>query len=92
MCNLFLIGGVVCLFVLPLFNGFQITYPAEWFIFVLLAQQYALIVAHGTMGDVGLISAFHTNGMHFGHVIGNGAKSRNRSFRSIIFKRTISNI
>ena len=66
---------VVC----PLVVGesFLVAFAAERLIFGCLAQQYTLVVGHETVADISQVAAFHADGMHLGHIVGNGAEAGN---------------
>ena len=59
-----------------------VTIPAKRFILHFLTEQYPAVVMHQTVADIGQCSAFHTDGMHLSHVVGNGAKCGNWAKRS----------
>ena len=59
-----------------------IALPAEWFVFSGLAQQYPFLILYSAMGESGQFAALHTNGMHLGHLVGNGAQGRHRAERT----------
>jgi hypothetical protein len=58
-----------------------VTAPAQRLVFLLFTQQHPLVVGNGTVGDVRQVTAFHTDGMHLRHFVGDGTQGRYRSER-----------
>lgn len=53
--------------------------PAQRFILVFLAEEHTTIIADQSMAYVGKGTASHTDGMHLGHLVGDGAEGWDRT-------------
>lgn len=58
---------------------FLIAITAERLVFVFLTEEYSLIVRHQSMAHVCNSSTLYADGVHFGYLIGDGAKGGNRT-------------